>query len=322
MLGVFIRQFYDGSPSVPAEILVSHSLEDTGLVEEWLADGKASKVRLVRPERGEKARLVGMARRNADDALKNLIEGRSANQDLLTRLQKHLGLTQFPERIECFDNSNLMGTDPVSSMVVFSSGQPNRGSYRKYRIHAVEIPDDYASMSETLKRRFGKAEASKPFPNLLIVDGGKGQLGIALSAMKELGLQGAFNVLAIAKKDERRGETQDKIFMPGRMNPVNFGREGDLLLFLQRVRDEAHRFAITFHRQRRRQSALRSALDDIPGIGKARKATLINRFLSLEAIRTAALEDLIELPGFNRRLAEAVHSALSLSRGTGENGKV
>jgi excinuclease ABC subunit C len=319
MLGVFICQFYDRSPSVPAEILVSHGLEDADLVEEWLADGKALRVRLVRPERGEKARLVGMARRNADAALAHLLQGRSSIQDLLARLQKHLGLNQFPERIECFDNSNLMGADPVSSMVVFSGGQPDRPSYRKYRIRAVEVPDDYASMSETLMRRFGKAEASRPFPNLLIVDGGRGQLGIVLAVMKELGLKGAFDVLAIAKKDERKGEVYDKIFIPGRTNPVNFGRGSDLLLFLQRVRDEAHRFAVAFHRQRRRQSTLRSALDDVPGIGKARKAALIRRFTSLETIRSATLGDLMELPGFNRRLAEAVQ--LALLKNTGENGK-
>ncbi len=321
MLRVFIRQYYDPSRPVPSEILVSHHLEDAVLLEEWLADGADSKVRLVRPERGEKARLVRMAHRNAEAALKNLIEACSSKQDLLTRLQKRLALSQFPERIECFDNSNLMGAEPVSSMVVFSSGHPNRGSYRKYRIHAVGIPDDYAAMSETLKRRFGKTDASKPFPNLLLVDGGRGQLGVALSVMRELGLEKAFDVAAIAKKDERRGESQDKIFMAGRKNPVNFGRESDLLLFLQRVRDEAHRFAITFHRQRRRQSALRSALDGVPGIGKARKAALIARFSSLEGIRIATLEDLMQIPGFNRRLAEAVHSALSPSRSTGESGE-
>jgi len=166
-------------------------------------------------------------------------------------------------------------------------------------------------MKEVLERRFGKGEDSKPYPDLLMVDGGKGQLNIALAVIKELNLAEEFEVVGIAKKDETKGETRDKIFKPARANPLNFGREEDLLLFLQRIRDEAHRFAISFHRKRRRKISLQSALDDIPGVGKKRKADLLQHFKSIKKIRAADLEEIAALPGFNRKLAETVLTVLN-----------
>jgi excinuclease ABC subunit C len=203
-----------------------------------------------------------------------------------------------------------MGSDPVAGLVVFVDGRPEPSAYRRYRITGVAVPDDYASMSEILRRRLGKGEAAEPFPDLLMVDGGRGQLGAALAVMKDLQIEGRMDVIGIAKKDQNRGEEHDKIFLPGRSNPVHFGRDGDLLLFLQRVRDEAHRHAITFHRRRRRTTTLASALDTIPGIGKARKAQLIHHFGSFEAVRAATLDELSALPGFSRRLAETLKTAL------------
>jgi excinuclease ABC subunit C len=311
MLGVFIRQFYDRGSFVPAEVLVSHLLEDAGLTEEWLAARRGQKVRLSRPQRGEKARLLDMARSNAQKELNDLVSARTSDRELLQRLQRRLGLAAAPERIECFDNSTLMGSEPVASMVVFVGGRPESAAYRKYRIKTVGIPDDYAAMHEILGRRFGKSDPTRPLPNLVMVDGGRGQLGVAVAVMRDLELEGAFDVLGIAKKDERRGEVQDKVFLPGRVNPVAFGRETDLLLFLQRVRDEAHRFAVTFHRQRRRKSSLRSALDEIPGIGKVRKAALIGRFRTIAGIRAATEEEVAALPGFNRRIAGALRAAMA-----------
>ena len=172
-----------------------------------------------------------MAEQNAGNELKNLIEDRLSDQTLLLRLQKQLNLARLPVRIECFDNSNISGTQPVSGMVVFEHTRPKKSDYRKYRIKTVSEPDDYATMAEVLKRRYGRGEDSAPLPDLLMVDGGKGQLGIAVSVLDELNLTGRFDVIGIAKKDDMKGETQDKIYKPGRLNPMNLDRDGNLLLF-------------------------------------------------------------------------------------------
>jgi len=310
MLGVFIRQFYEDRALVPGELFVSHALDDQEWIEQWLTAQKGKRVQIHRPERGEKARLLEMALNNARTELDALLSRRSSGAALLLRLQRRLELLRCPQRIECVDNSTLMGSDPVAGLVVFVDGRPEPAAYRRYRITGVAVPDDYASMSEILRRRLGKGPASEPFPDLLMVDGGKGQLGTAMAVMKDLQIEGHMDVIGIAKKDSERGEVQDKIFLPGRSNPVNFGREGDLLLFLQRIRDEAHRHAVAFHRRRHRATVLTSALDAIPGVGKVRKAQLIDHFGSFEAIRAAPLAELSALPGFNRKLAEAVKAIL------------
>jgi excinuclease ABC subunit C len=310
MLGVFIRQFYENRAWVPGELLVSHPLDDHEWIEEWLAAQRAKRVRILRPERGEKARLLEMALTNARTELEALLTRRSRSAVLLERLQRRLRLSRRPQRIECVDNSTLMGSDPVASVVVFVDGRPDPSAYRRYRITEVAGSDDYASMAQVLRRRLGKAAASEPLPDLLLVDGGKGQLGAALAVIAELQLGGRMDVAGIAKKDPARGETQDKVFRPGRSNPLRFGRDGDLLLFLQRVRDEAHRHAIGFHRRRHRASTLASALDTIPGIGKLRKAQLLAHFGSFEALRAATLVELSALPGFNRKLAATIQASL------------
>jgi excinuclease ABC subunit C len=291
-------------------MLVSTDLEDAHLLEDWLRLLKHKKVRIYRPQRGEKVRLMTMAERNAQNELRNQIASRSSEADLMLRLQKKLKLSRPPERIECFDNSNISGTEPVAAMVVFENAKIQKSLYRKYRIKTVSQHDDYAYMKEVLERRLGKGEGSKPYPDLLMVDGGKGQLNIALAVIDDLELTGAFETLGIAKKDEKKGETSDKIFMPGRANPVSFGRDGDLLLFLQRIRDEAHRFAISFHRKRRQKVSLQSALDNIPGIGSKRKSILLQHFKSIKKIRAAEPDEISSLPGFNRKLAESVQKAL------------
>ena len=313
-VGAFIHQFYEKSKFIPREILVAVDLEDAELIAGWLTGQKGTAVRIRRPQRGEKLRLVKLAAHNAEIELKNTIAALNTQQDLLKRLQRRLGLERLAHRIECYDNSNISGTDPVASMVVFENGQPRKSDYRKYRIKTVSEHDDYAYISEVLSRRFAKGVESGPFPDLVMVDGGKGQLNIALSVICDLNLQGSFAVLGIAKKDEKRGETRDKIFLPGRANPVNFGREEDLLLFLQRIRDEAHRFAITFHRKRRMKSAMQSVLDGIPGIGKKRKSLLLNHFKSIQKIRAATLDEISALPGMTMKAAEALHKALSTSK--------
>jgi excinuclease ABC subunit C len=310
MMAAFIRQYYQRHPSIPDELLVSIDLEDAELTAEWLGDFKKKKVKILQPKRGEKAQLVAVAIHNAENEIKSLIASRSAEMDLLLRLQNKLKMEKLPERIECFDNSNISGTQAVAAMAVFEKARAKTSFYRKYRIKTVSEHDDYAYMEEVLKRRFNKGEVSKPYPDLLMVDGGKGQLNIALAVIRELNLAKKFDIIGIAKKDETKGETRDKIFKPGRANPLNFGKDEDLLLFLQRIRDEAHRFAISFHRQRRKKISLQSALDTIPGVGKKRKAALLQHFKSVKNIRAADSEEIGALPGLNRSVAESILKAL------------
>ncbi len=310
VIGTFVRQYYETVPFIPKEILVPIILEDAELLEDWLRQIKGASVRILRPQKGEKARLISMAIENADKELADRIASAAFETALLTRLQKRLKLERYPQRIECFDNSNLSGTEPVAAMAVFENSKPKKSAYRKYRIKSVDTHDDYAYMAEALRRRFGKGEASKPYPDLLMVDGGKGQLNIAVAVLKELNNFNQLDVIGIAKKDEKKGEIEDKIYKPGRANFVNFGKERDLLLLMQRIRDEAHRFAISFHRQRRKKRSLRSELDTIPGIGDKRREILLRQFGSVRKIRAATLEEISALPGMNRKVAEALKDGL------------
>jgi excinuclease ABC subunit C len=310
-LSTFIRQYYDQSHFLPDEILISIDLDDRLLLQDWLQNDNKKNVAILNPQRGKKKKLTAMAIQNARNELHHRLLSRTTEFALIARLQTCLQLTNLPRRIECFDNSSTAGTEPVASMVVFEEGRANKSAYRKYRLKCLDEPDDYAYLLEVLARRFGKGENSRPFPNLLMVDGGKGQLNIAAAVTAELKLEGEFDLIAIAKKDEKKGEGQDKVFIVGRSNPANFGRDRDLLLFLQRIRDEAHRFAISYHRKRRSQTSMQSLLDTIPGIGKTRKAILLKHFGGVKKIREATLEELSDLPGFNRKLAESVLKTLS-----------
>ncbi|MBN1932723.1 MAG: excinuclease ABC subunit UvrC [Desulfobacterales bacterium] len=310
MLGSFIKQYYETSNFVPKEIIVPILPEDSTLISDWLKSIKGTKVNILQPQRGEKALLLKMADQNAENELKEMIISIESDTDLLFRLSKVLQMDKIPRQIECLDNSNISGTEAVAGIVVFKDGKPDKRFYRKYKIKSVVKQNDYAYMAEVLKRRYKKAENSEHFPDLLMVDGGKGQLNIAVSVTKSLGLEDKFEVIGIAKKDEKKGETQDKIYKPGRTNPLNFGREGELLLFLQRVRDEAHRFAISFHRKRRAKKSMASILDTIPGVGKKRKVMLLKHFGSIKKIRAATLDEISAVPGINRTVAQAVQKAL------------
>jgi len=306
MVSAFIRQYYEKTHFIPQEVLVPIPLEDTCVLEDWLTAINQKKVRILYPRRGEKTQLVKMAAHNAQNSLKDLTVSNDAAIDISVRLQKRLRMDKMPERIECFDNSNISGTEPVAGMVVFENGKPNKSLYRKYKIKTVNKQDDYAYMAEILTRRYGKGEKSKPYPDLLVVDGGKGHLNIAVSIIKKNKLEKNFEIIGIAKKDAARGETNDKVYQPGRANPVNFGREGDLLLFLQKIRDEAHRFAIFFHRKRRDKKSIHSVFDSVSGIGKKRKEILLKHFGSIDRISKATLEELISLPGIDRKIAKAL----------------
>ncbi len=310
MLGAFIRQYYEKVNFIPKEILVPALPEDGDLIQNWLKDFKGQKVQIVFPQRGAKVRLVKMAIENAQQELANVLASSAADTEMIQRLQKKLKLNRLPLRIECFDNSTTAGKQPVAGMVVFVKGKPEKASYRKYKLNAAKQNNDYAYMAEVLMRRYGKKTASLPDPDMLMLDGGKGQLNIAISVLRELGLDDKFDVVSIAKRDESKGEAEDKIYKPGRVNPVNFGREDRLILLLKHIRDEAHRLAISFHRHRRAATAMHSILDTIPGIGKKRKEILLKHFKSTKKIRAAAPEKISALPGMNMNLAEAVQKAL------------
>ncbi|MBW1893984.1 MAG: excinuclease ABC subunit UvrC, partial [Deltaproteobacteria bacterium] len=311
IMGTFIRHYYDRMLFIPKEILVSALPDDTALIENWLKNIKGQKVSVKNPKRGEKARLLSMAFQNAENKLMETAASATAEKELLERIQNKLRLKNIPERIECFDNSNISGTDAVAGMAVFVKGRPDKSSYRKFSIRTVRKHDDYAYMKEVLTRRYGNASSRLPYPDLLLIDGGKGHLNIAVSVLKKLQLTGMFAVVSIAKKDETKGEGEDKIYKPVRVNPVNFGQDRDLLLFLQRVRDEAHRFAVSYHRQQRRATAMHSKLDTISGIGRKRKAAMLKKFGSIKKIRAASIEEISALPGLNRKVAETVKKTLS-----------
>ncbi len=306
MIGTFIRQYYDETRFIPKEILVPASLEDARLMEELLSKIKGEKVRILSPKRGEKVRLVKMAAQNAENNLRELLAEVSKDTQLLARLRQRLRMDKMPWRIECFDNSSISGTDAVSGMVVFEKGKPNKSLYRTFFLKAESAQDDCACMAEALRRRYGKGRASEPYPDILMVDGGKGQLNTAFSVIQSLGLDKHIQLISIAKKDDQKGETQDKIYKVGQVNPVNFNREGDLLLFLERIRNEAHRFAISFHRRRRSKTMMRSSFDEIPGIGEKRKKMLIKHFKSIKRIQKASLEELSALPGIGEKLAAEI----------------
>jgi excinuclease ABC subunit C len=304
-MGLFLRQYYDSAHTVPPEIMVNEMPADAVLIEEFLGERRAGNVQIVSPRRGEKHRLVQLALQNAQSELVERIQGGSRRQHLLERLQFHLRLNRLPQRIECFDNSNLSGSGPVSAMAVLEQGQPRTDLYRRYKIQALGKPDDYAFMAEVLRRRFRLGHATELLPDLLLVDGGKGQINVALTVLAEMGLRGRLDVAGIAK-----GEDQDKVYIPGRANPIQFGRDGEALLLLQRLRDEAHRWAVGFQRRRRNKAALHSVLDEIPGIGPKRRIKLLTRFGNVTSIRQASIAELREVAGISAELAEAIRRHL------------
>jgi excinuclease ABC subunit C len=307
----FLGQYYQQAHGIPVEILVPRLPENAALLEETLSGWKRRRVRIRHPRRGEKRRLLEMAETNAKNTLRERIQKATGEAAVLENLKRRLHMDRLPARIECFDNSNLAGTNPVSAMVVFVNGRPHKAGYRKYAIRTVTSPDDYASMAEVLSRRYGKIGPANPEPDLLLVDGGKGQVSIAAAVLDQLGLTKRFAIAGIAKKDLEKKEIADKIYLPNRANPVNLGSDGRLLLLLEQIRDEAHRFAITFQRRRRTRATIRSVLDAVPGVGPKRKTALMKHFGSIKKIRAATVNELSELPGINPSLAEAIKQSLT-----------
>ena len=319
----FIKQFYAESSSVPKEVLLPNELEEAVIIQQWLNQQRGGqKVHFRIPQRGSKRDLVKMATENAVETLEALksqwaVDTHKQSQ-ALGELQEALELSAPPNRIECYDISNIQGTAAVGSMVVFEQGIPSKKMYRRFNIKTVSGPDDFASMEEVLSRRFKRWQSAQEvkevgskvdpsfsiLPDLLIVDGGKGQLSRAVKVMQEYDLVGKFTVAGLAKEEEL-------LFLPGKDQPLMLARKSQGLFMVQRIRDEAHRFAITAHRKMRRKERLTSRLDQIPGIGAARKKALLKQFGSLSGVKKASAEELAQVPGITLDLANTILDMLN-----------
>ncbi len=326
MMAAFVKQFYDEAAFVPPSILLQKDLDERTIIEQWLRGRRGEKVTLAVPTEGPKQELLQLATENASATLAALQAQWQADThrqtEALGQIQEALGLSDPPGRIECFDISTLQGTNTVGSMVVFAKGAPDKGDYRRFNVKgrgAQGEPDDFASMREVLRRRFRRAveeavadpgskarksdESWKRLPDLLIVDGGKGQLSVAAEVLAEYNLTEVVPVAGLAKQRE-------ELFLPGRSDPILLPPGSQGLFLVQRIRDEAHRFAITAHREKRGKMAVASALDAVPGIGPARRKALLRHFGSLEAVRQASLEDLAAVPGMTLAAAQSVRENL------------
>jgi excinuclease ABC subunit C len=287
-----IQQFYAGGRYVPRELLIAEEVPGRELLEAWLSERRGAQVRIRVPQRGEKVRLLELVETNARLAYDlEWRHPRQQAQEILRALRDLLELELEPRRIECFDISNIQGADIVASMVAFTDARPNKAEYRKFRVRGVSgAPDDFASMREVVGRRYKRLlEEGKELPELVLIDGGKGQLGAAIAALEELGL-GEQPVASLAKREEL-------IFVRGREHPIALPRASPVLQLVQRVRDEAHRFAIGFHRQARSARTLRSELDDIDGVGPAKRRLLLSRFGSVRGVRGASESELAAAVG-------------------------
>jgi excinuclease ABC subunit C len=315
VLGQFLLQYYARATSVPREVLVPRSVTETAELEAFLATRRGSGVHLRTPQRGEKRELMDLATRNAQEALARAAarwladEGRTLGA--LEELAGALGLAVPPARIECYDISTFQGAQSVGSMVVFEDGRPRTGEYRRFQIRTVQGPNDFASHQEVLRRRFRRAKTGEEgieeerrwaMPDLVIIDGGRGQVSAAKEVLDELGL-GEMPLVGLAKERE-------ELVLPDRAEPVLLATTSQALYLVQRLRDEAHRFAITYHRNLRNKRAVRSAFDDLPGVGPKRRRELLKVFGSAKRVREAPVEQIAAVPGIGPALAERIKAHL------------
>jgi excinuclease ABC subunit C len=323
VIGQFIKQFYSEAASVPPQVLLPNEVEEAQIIEQWLRTRRGGQtVEIKVPHEGLSKELIEMATENASETLNALRTQWQADKnrqtDSLAELQQALNLQGPPNRIECYDISNTQGTAAVGSMVVFEQGVPSKAHYRHFNIETVSGPDDFASMEEVLTRRFRRWQASQEakatpgakidlsfsmLPDLLIVDGGKGQLGRAVSVLERFNLFDKIPVVGLAKQ-------QEELFLPHQSESLVLPRHSQGLYLVQRIRDEAHRFAITAHRKQRTKIGLASRLQEVPGIGPARRKALLTHFGSIEKIRDAALEELTAVPGITENIAQALKTHL------------
>lgn len=316
VLGSFVKQFYSSSPYVPPLILLPQEMEDMAVIRDWLRSKRGFGVELRVPRRGEKRKLVEMAAQNAAEVLEQRhikwLADSGKTAAALDELRQALCLPRLPRRIECYDVSDIQGTSAVGSMVVFAEGQPRSSDYRRFRIKTVTGADDYAMLREVLSRRFRRGavpdNGAKPgevwgiVPDLILIDGGRGHLNAVVEAMRDLGA-GSVPVASLAKANE-------EVFVPDRPEPIILSRNSQALYLIQRIRDEAHRFALAYHIKVRSKSALASAFDAVPGVGPKRRRALLKRFGSLQGIREAPVEELALVAGMTRVLAQRLKENL------------
>jgi excinuclease ABC subunit C len=312
VLSELLTQFYQGDRFIPDEILLPVMLEDASAREELLSERKNKKISIIHPQRGDKVRLVEMAQENARQSFAEKRRSTEQKEKTLENLRRALHLQNAPKRIECFDISNIQGNLAVGSMVVFDEGEPDKNRYRRFRIKTVEGADDFGMMYEVLTRRYRRALEENDLPDLLMVDGGKGQLGVAIEVFRELDIT-EVDLIGLAKMRTERDpfaeeveHSSERVFLPGRKNPIVLKPNSTALFLLQRVRDEAHRFAITYHRLLRAKERLSSSLDTIPGVGPSRRKALLKHFGSLKRVRAATVEELTQVSGITSAIAEAI----------------
>ncbi len=317
-VSAFIQRYYAGERFIPEELLLPLEPEDIRTLEEWLSELKGKKVRLHQPRRGDKVDLVALAARNAQAALLEKTARDGGVQRTLEELQQKLGLPCLPRRIECYDISTLQGRHSVGSGVAFTDALPDSGHYRRYRIKGVEGQDDFAMLKEVFSRRFSPQRTEQwGLPDLVVVDGGTGQLNTVMTVCDELGISGKIGIISIAKsrvkgdgKDISVERTEERVYLPGRRNPVKMRQDSAPLKLLAAIRDEAHRFAIGYHRKLRDRETLHSRLRDIAGVGPRGGRLLLKEFGSLEGVSLATVEQLALLEGIGADLAELILASL------------
>lgn len=325
VMSSFIKQFYNGDTFVPKEIVLQHEIEDLDIIESWLSEKRGSKVKLTVPQKGEKQKLIEMVSKNAEDTIKLLIEKNKQDEvktiGAARELAGYIGLLNAPERIEAFDISHLQGVENVGSMIVFEKGKAKNKDYRRFKIKYVEGANDYESMREVLERRFahgikereqlkaqGKEHDSGKFsvyPDLILIDGGQGQVNAVLPVLRELNIE--IPVCGMVKDDKHR--TRGLIYEEKEI-PIPIASNAFRLI--TNIQDEAHRFAISYHRSLRSKSTVKSQLDEVPGIGPARRQALLKKFGSLKNIKAATIEELSAVPGMNKKAAEMIYNYFNL----------
>ncbi len=309
-LSSFLKQYYSEETLLPAEILLPHPVEDADLIANWLSEKKGTRVRLEVPVIGKKRDLIKMAEENARFSMRMERDKGEVGTRSLEELQTSLGLKHFPEVIEGFDLSNISGEHAVGSMVVFENALAEKSKYRRYKIATVKGIDDYAMLREVMTRRYSRLlEENAPLPNLILIDGGKGHLNAGHEVLEALDLMDRVDLACIAKGKFRNNLATDEVYLPEQKIPVLFQENSPSRFLMQCIRDEAHRFAISYHRKLRSKTTLKSPLESIPGIGKKRRLLLLKQFGSLENIQKASLEDLMVIPGITQELAEKIHKA-------------
>jgi excinuclease ABC subunit C len=312
ILSAFVRQFYVRDVTPPPEIVLSEALPEAELTAEWLGQRRGGRVELLAPQRGRKRELVAMAEENAALALQSHLLSRGNRQQVvLEDLQRALSLPELPHRVEAFDISTIQGHETVASMVVWVDGEMKRDEYKRYKIRTVTGTDDFASMQEVLGRRYGKAlETEGVLPHLIVLDGGRGQLNVGIKALEAIGLD-YIPIAALAKRAE-------EVYLPERLQPLVLDMGSPALQALQKMRDEAHRFAITYHKKLRSRRAIASVLDQIPGVGPTLRTSLLRTLGSAKGVRQASVAELASVPKVTPKLAQRIYDFFHPPAGDGE----